>query len=299
MVQEHFRISETSKGYFRKIFKDHNVHFKKAHRNEGELRGRASGGLLQLSCKKADINVSPTNSNSYRLQTQKLKISSKTILWFNAYLPIDGENTDELEKTLAEMELIIEAEEIPSVMIGGDLNYDPKRTSASTKMINDWINKMNMESIWDKFPIDFTHQHIDHSSTAILDHFLVTTDLTDVITSAGVFHHPEGHSRHDPIWMTFGDKFGKIKNKCARGINRKKPGWSKATLEDTNMYRNILENRLVDLADSDGLNCDDIKCQKATHGEDIDNRVLEVLIGIVEASYSSIPIVGRDDRIKK
>ena len=299
MIQEHFRISERATGFFRKIFTDHNVHFKKAQRKEGELRGRASGGMVQMSCKKTDMNLTPISSNSYRIQAQKLRIGSKTILWFNAYLPIDSENTDELEKILAEMELIIETEEITSVMIGGDLNYDPVRSSASTKMTSEWIDKMNMKSVWENHPIDFTHHHIDHSSTANLDHFLVTSDLTNVIISAGVFHHPEGHSRHDPIWMTFGDKFGQFKTKYAKGVNRKKPGWNKATLEDTNKYRTMLENKLEDMTDSEGLSCDDTKCQETAHGDDIDNRVLEVLIRIVEASYTCIPIVGRDERIPR
>ena len=255
--------------------------------------------MVQMSCKKTDMNLTPIISNSYRLQIQKLRIGTKTILWFNVYLPNNSDDTEELETILAEMELIIESEEISSVMIGGDLNYNPVRTSASSKLTSEWIDKMNLKSVWENHPIDFTHHHIDHSSTANLDHFLVTSDLSNVIISAGVFHHPEEFSRHDPIWMTFGDKFEQFKTKYVRGVNRKKPGWNKATLEDTNQYRTMLKKKLEDMTDSIGLSCDDTKCQETAHGYDIDNRVLDVLTGIVEASYTCIPIVGRDDRIPR
>ena len=99
--------------------------------------------------------------------------------------------------------------------------------------------------------------------------------------------------------MTFGDKFEQFKKKCAGGVNRRKPGWNKATLEDINKYSSMLETKLEDMTDYRGLSCEDTKCIDTAHGYDIDNRVLDVLTGIVEASYSCIPIVGSDDRIPK
>ena len=46
-------------------------------------------------------------------------------------------------------------------------------------------------TIWDHYPIDFIHHNIDHSSMAILDYFLVTSDLLNIVSSVGVHHHPE------------------------------------------------------------------------------------------------------------
>ena len=68
-------------------------------------------------------------------------------------------------------------------------------------------------------------------------------------------------------------------------------------MEDINKYRTMLETKLEDMTDYIGLSCDDTKCIDTAHGYDIDNRVLDVLTGIVEASYTCIPIVGRDERI--
>ena len=76
-----------------------------------------------------------------------------------------------MEAILAEIELIVEAEGATSVMIGGDINYNLVRTSATADMTREWIKKMNLNSVWDHHPIDFTHHHIDHSSRAKLDHF--------------------------------------------------------------------------------------------------------------------------------
>ena len=86
------------------------------------------------------------------------------------------------------------SEGVGSVMIGGDLNYEAARTTEHAVIIKTWLLKMDLVSVWDHYPIDFTHHHIDFSSVATLDHFLVTSDLLNVVISAGVHHHAEQFS---------------------------------------------------------------------------------------------------------
>ena len=297
MIQEHFKISSNATGYFRKIFIDHNIYYKKAERKEGEIRGRGSGGLLQMSCKVTDMSLSPINTTLYRLQEQKLRLRSKTILWFNIYFPNDGVDTEELTALLTDMELITDCEGVKSIMVAGNLNYDAVRTFATANIIREWIEKMDLNSIWDHYPIDFIHHHIDHSSMAILDYFLVTSDLLNIVSSVGVHHHPEEYSCHDPIWVKL--DLGQLKVKSMNSVNKRKPGWNEATYEDINNYINMLSNKLKRVVNTEGMVCEDTKCYDAVHGNEIDHKVLNVLTGIVESSYSCIPIVGRDEIIHK
>ena len=56
-------------------------------------------------------------------------------------------------------------------------------------------------SVWDKFPIDFTHLHTDMKSTSILDNFFVSQQLLDLVVDAGPIHLGDNRSRHSPIMM--------------------------------------------------------------------------------------------------
>ena len=147
MLQEHFKISSNAIGFFRKIFTQHNIYYKKAERKEGELRGRGQGGMVQMSCKVTDMSLAPINTTSYRLQVQRLRMSSRTILWFNMYFPNNGDDTEELSALLAEIELILASEGTSSIMVRGDLNYDAARTSATATLIKAWLEKMELYSV--------------------------------------------------------------------------------------------------------------------------------------------------------
>ena len=149
MIQEHFKISSKASGLFRKIFTQHNILFKKAEHNEGELRGRGKGGLLQMSCKDTELSLSPINTTSFRIQVQKLRMNNRSILWVNVYFPTDGGDTDELLALLAELELIIVSKGLNSVMVRGDLNYEAARTTDHATIIKAWLIKMELYSVWD------------------------------------------------------------------------------------------------------------------------------------------------------
>ena len=103
MVQEHFKISNNAVGLFRNEFINYNINCKKAVRKEDELRGRGSGSLIHMSYEDTDMNTVPINMSAYRLQTQRLKVGPRTIIWLNIYFPGDGDNTNELIALLSEI----------------------------------------------------------------------------------------------------------------------------------------------------------------------------------------------------
>ena len=147
-----------------------------------------------MSSKDTDMSLSPISSNSFRIQAQKLIINKRSILWINVYFPIDGGNTEELLSLLAEIELTVVSEGVGSVLIGGDINYDDTKTTQHATIIKSWLIKMDLIPVWNNHPIDFTHHHIDYSSVSILDHFFMTSDLLNIVITAGVYHHTEQFS---------------------------------------------------------------------------------------------------------
>ena len=67
-------------------------------------------------------------------------------------------------------------------------------------------------------------------------------------------------------------------------------------MEDIWKYGEMLEVKLMDLEVTEGLACSNPKCSDKDHMMEIDNNVLDVLMGIVKASYCSILIVKKDER---
>ena len=66
-------------------------------------------------------------------------------------------------------------------------------------------------------------------------------------------------------------------------------------MEDIQNYHDALEVKLMEMKD-DGKTCSNPRCNDINHKKEIDSNVLAVLMGIVEASYCNIPIVGKYER---
>ena len=90
-----------------------------------------------------------------------------------------------------------------------------------------FTEKLSFVSVWDTFPLSYTHIHTDLKSTATLDHFLVNERLLSVISDAGVMHLGDNLSRHSPIMLKLA--IGNIPvNAKVKGKSTRKPAWYKA-----------------------------------------------------------------------
>ena len=78
--------------------------------------------------------------------------------------------------------------EFDDIIIGADFNWDRNRNSEFSFLMDQFVNRIGLNSVWDKFPVNFTHIHTDHVSTSTIDHFLVNERLLDFIEDAGAIH---------------------------------------------------------------------------------------------------------------
>ena len=67
--------------------------------------------------------------------------------------------------------------------------------------MTEFLERIGLFSVWEKFQIDFTHIHTDSRSTSIIDHFFVNERLLNLVTDAGPVHLGDNLSRHSPIMM--------------------------------------------------------------------------------------------------
>ena len=155
-----------------------------------------------------------------------------------------------------------------------------------------FMDRIQLSSVWDKFPIDFTHIHTDLKSVAILDNFFVSEGLLAYIEDAGVLHLGDNLSRHSPIMLKI--KIGDIPKKRMQAISQlRKPAWHKATEENRAEYTNILAEKLGQLVPPDSMSCRDVNCGHHHHGDERDQHVLDIMCTIIETSYECIPIAAK------
>ena len=83
----------------------------------------------------------------------------------------------ELVEVLTEIEKLFESCEYDDCCIGGDLNTDIRRDKVTVRAITTFMNKIGLVSVWEKFPIDFTHVHKDLKSFWIFDTFFCEQGL--------------------------------------------------------------------------------------------------------------------------
>ena len=83
----------------------------------------------------------------------------------NCYFPTDPQTVqyDEVEliPVLTELENILDTNSFDDLVLGGDFNFDKRRVTGFVGAISEFLERIGLYSVWDKFPIDFTHLHTD------------------------------------------------------------------------------------------------------------------------------------------
>ena len=217
-------------------------------------------------------------------------------MWINCYLPNDPRTMQfddgELSAVLDDIENVLDNNQFEDCILGGDFNYDPRSLTGFTSIINDFMLRVGLQSVWTKFPIEYTHIHTDDKSTAILDHFFVNDNLLNKVQDAGVIHLGDNHSRHSPIMIKI--KLPSISLKPDRpNIQQfRRPAWYKANDDDKKLYEKIVIEKLQSLDIPRCVKCSNFQCEISSHSKDRDKHVIDVLSCIIEASYQSIPLTS-------
>ena len=299
-LQEHFKASRSAETLFKTNFdKNLDSYVVPAYREPFQDSGRAKGGLAQLLKKDLNIKKERIQTKSWRLQTQILHFDHYKIIWFNCYMPTDPQtllyDEAELLPILIEIENILENNSFDDCILAGDLNLDLSRGSGYAASLSDFLNRIGLTSVWEKFPIDFTHIHTDLKSFSTLDHFYVSQQLLDLVVDAGPVHLGDNPSRHSPIVMKL--ELGNLRS--ASGSNKseitkiRKPAWYKAADEEKLDYTNLLHDKLAELEPPKCLDCNDVTCLHEDHSTNRDRHLLDIMCAIMEASHECIPLSSK------
>ena len=263
-IQEHFKATKSVDSFFKREFDNSDSYVVPAFREPFQDSGRAKGGLAEISAKGLAVKKERIKTKHWRIQAQILHLENYRILWINTYLPTDPRtlqyNGDELNSVLTEIENILDSCDFHDCILGGDLNYYPRRTSGFVRIIREFMDNVGLFSVWNKYPVDFTHVHTDNKGTSILDHFFVNQELLARITDAGPIHLGDNRSRHSPIMMKIEIVEIEKSENQPKLQKQRKPAWCKATKDQVNEYTDILQQKLANIPIPTTLLCNNPNC---------------------------------------
>ena len=293
-IQEHFKSTKSVDTFFKKQFSNNDSYVIPAHREAFQDSGRAKGGLAELSAKHLNIKKERIKTKSWRLQAQILHIENYRLMWINCYFPTDPQtiqyNEAELFLVLTEIENILDSSSFDDCILGGDFNFDKRRVSGFVTAVSEFLDRVGVSSVWDKFPVDFTHLHTDSRSSSILDNFFVNQRLLEYVQDAGPVHLGDNRSRHSPIMMKI--EIGNMPSQVLQPTlpRPRRPAWYKATVEQKHEYTSMLEEKLADLPIPESLCCDSPCCKVDEHARSHDSHIMDVMCAVLETSHQCIPL---------
>ena len=153
------------------------------------------------------------------------------------------------------------------------------------------VSESNLVITWDKFQVDFTHTYEREGNTFVstVDHFLLDEQMIMNVKDAGVIHHPENVSDHDPIYCNL-KSITIPQSVTTAAPSQPRPSWSRASQEEKERYCYLLDSRLDSvMVPVQVSECRDLHCTQQEHLEAIDWFAAEVIEAVQTAAETALP----------
>lgn len=295
LIQEHWLLEEQLCKLKNMIGKDYMIHGQSGMDSRVLLQGRPYGGTAIAWHSGIEAKVTPIPWVSKRVCAIKLFYSSldAELLLINVYMPTDGggpENTREYSEVLQEISAIKESNNARFIFIGGDLNTDMSRlNSPHTVMLRQFLEEenLNLAQTHRSSTADYTYESRATGGRSLIDHFLVSDNVYELITVYDAEHKAYNPSDHSCLFMSVDLPAPNIAEEMIED-NKVKMRWDKATAADIDRYQALLDNflRQIDIP-VDALACRDLQCNG--HIEEMESFHDSIVNACLMASREAIP----------
>ena len=279
--QENF-VLKGNTHIIRNALSDFHVIIKPARKDGFE--GRPVNGMFiafPKDMRKKIKDLSPANE---RIQAIQLELDDGYLIIINTYFPPDPRSANyhldsELEDLLVVIENLVEKHNCRNVLITGDMNTDFKRKNGRVQRFNSFLVKNNLESAWNKFHVDFTHEFENNgiTHTSIIDHIVWNKELGKRVISAGVKDLVGNTSDHQPIFCDM--KYTCKHDGISSPVGKREKVISTKMLKDNEWekFHLNLDLKLRDLNIPECVNCRNVHCKDQKHIQQIDRYTKDVL----------------------
>lgn len=256
--------------------------------------GRPFGGVAILWKSNSKFKVQEIKMSSDRSCAIRLEFpDGSSMLAINAYMPCDnntkGANYCEYENVLHDIETLLNMhDDCRYVIIGGDLNTDPKRNSLFSRMLSDFISSNELKPSYNHMSDedDFTFMN-GSGAVSNIDHFLLNDSMEKCIDEFEIDHDGLMFSDHAIICCSLSIHMDFAHVIKCRQFNAKYK-WDRATSVDKNQYKYMLDARLSALDEgSTCLSCRDTLC--TAHIEELEYIYNFIIRACIESADLCIP----------
>ena len=264
-------------------------------------KGRPAGGLAIIYEKRLEQFVTEIIvPGSNRVQAIHFKQNESVFVLINVYFPTDPQNNNfcdsELLNAIQDIHFIFNLyDESTNFILMGDFNCQLSRNNRFVQIVKNFMEGLNLVTLWDKFPCDFTYIHHVPTNegrypTSTIDHIMVQENFVDKCLEACVLHLGENLSSHEIIFLKLQVDFEPLIQQNFITKNSHAPKWDKATDDQIHSLRVTLCENLNNLiVPVNALHCRDIHCTNDNHKTDIDSYGISLLDAIESAVEKHIP----------
>ena len=304
-IQEHMRL-EKNLYKINEHFKDYSAFSLPAHKKSNIIsKGRPAGGLAILYKKNLEKFVTEiTVPGSKRVQAIYFKQNDTAFVLINVYFPTDPQNNNfcdvELLNAIQDILFIFNMyDETVNFILMGDFNCEFLRNNRFVQLVSNFMDGLNLMSIWDKFPCEFTYiHHVPDNEgrykCSTIDHIMVKEQFIDYCTEGCVLHLGENLSSHEILYLKVKCDFIQTQDiHSSSDCNRSRPMWDKATDDQVNMLLQTFQNSLNNIfVPTNALYCRDIHCTDEEHKAALDVYGIQILEELESAVEKHIPNGG-------
>ena len=258
--------------------------------------GRPRNGMFIAFPNNIKSSVTDVSPGHWRLQAVIVKFRTCRTLLINSYFPVDPRGLDgdenELLETLGKVRDIVRKNDFDNLVWTGDINADFIRETNHTKTVADTVTDLGLSRSWDRYNVDFTcyHDLLGEFHTSVLDHFFWSDAVCDAVVDAGVLHLVDNKSDHCPIYCVL-DLAVLVTSEAPPTRHKPRPSWKRATLEQKEEYKSILDEKLASIVLHDSVSsCMNLKCKDPKHMEELDIFTMSILNTVQEAAELTLPI---------
>lgn len=295
LIQEHWLRSCQFKQYENK-FNNACSHSVSGMSDDMLLNGRPFGGCSIIWKKNIMAVVTPVNTQSNRICAVNVKSNDCNFLLCNVYMPCNNQNTIEFVETLGLLTSLCQAPSYEYVILGGDFNVNFDRVSDNhVNLLNDFIlsNMLLNALLSDTQNVQYTYESKQNGHKSIIDHFFVSENLQNSVTSYISLHEGENCSDHSPIAICFDTNLFyssmREEQKCINDIN-----WVKATDVQISNYKHNLDMLLQDIdVNINSVFCKNLHCKDVLHHQQLQELHNNIINACITAGLDTIPLRGK------
>ena len=292
MIQEHWYMEDQIQPELCTCINDVMVHGCSGMNSSAMLEGRPYGGCAILWKKSINIKIKHVEVESKRICAIKISLPDRDVLLINTYMPCDSPvNEIAYQETMIQIEEVCTMSNVDHIVIGGDFNTDLSRPhSLNTIMLNEFVQRESLQYCisLNLAQVDYTYESKATRNKSLIDHFIVSNNLSSRVESYKVIHEGDNLSDHSPIILGLAIPVDYTNNKTPQQC-KSKSLWHRSTSVDKDYYKCCLDDSLTKLSiPIDALCCPVYGCSNVNHQEGIQQFHDDICTCLVNASVQAI-----------